>query len=340
MHALEMLNALSSEKCLTLVVVDENNKLEGTITDGDIRRGILNGHHTNKPVSCIMNSSPITMNGDEVKNKASLELAQSNDLKLIPVVDKQGFLLDIISKEIDLSPSHTNSVVILAGGLGSRLKPYTDNCPKPLLNLNSKPILERIIENIRGQGFTDFHLAVNYKAEMLREHFGDGSKLGVDISYINEEKKLGTAGPLSLLGKPATDQPIIVLNGDLLTKVNLNNVVDFHLEHKSVATMCAKEYEHKVPFGVIDIHSDYSIKSIIEKPTYNFHVNAGIYVISPSLLEKIPKNEHYDMTSLFDAIIKENLKTSIYPLKEYWRDIGNLEDFELAKKEVHEEFDS
>lgn len=338
--ALERLNNLYSESAHTLLVVDDSGKLIGTVTDGDVRRAILNGLTTGAPVSSVMNPKPLVLNGDQLKNKKVVQEAVEKSIHLIPIIDENHLLIDyILPKKDQVDPVRPNKVVILAGGLGTRLRPLTNDCPKPLLKLNSKPILERIVESLKGQGFRHFFFAVNYKAKMLQDYFKDGSHFGVKISYLIEKEPLGTAGALSLLPESTDGSPVVVMNGDILTKVDLSNVLKFHSEHKSRATMCVNEYEHRVPYGVVHIGNNYEIQDIEEKPSINLLVNAGIYVINPDLLQLIPKNHYFDMPSLFEAVKVKQFQTAVYPLKEYWLDIGNKDDFERAQEEVSHEFD-
>ena len=224
----------------------------------------------------------------------------------------------------------------MAGGLGTRLRPLTQDTPKPLLKVGNKPILETIIENFAKYGFVNITISVNYKADMIKEYFGDGSALGVNIDYIEESKRLGTAGALSLI-KERPQEPFFVMNADLLTNVNFEHLLDFHLLERSVATMCVREYDYQVPYGVIETDGSL-ITSIKEKPLHKFFVNAGIYTLSPQVFEYIPKDEFYDMPTLFEDIIANNLKSVSFPIHEYWLDIGRMEEFEQAQNEYNEVF--
>ncbi|WP_438810775.1 nucleotidyltransferase family protein [Pseudomonas laurentiana] len=219
----------------------------------------------------------------------------------------------------------------MAGGLGERLRPLTENCPKPMLMIAGKPILECILESFIEQGFRNFFLSVNYLASVVRDHFGDGSKWGVNICYLQEHKRLGTAGALSLLPERPQD-PILVMNGDLLTHARFDNLVQFHDEHDSLATMTVREYDFQVPYGVVRMDGA-AIESIDEKPVHRFFVNAGIYAISPAALDLIPPETFYDMPTLFEDLIKARKSTAAFPLREYWLDIGQIEEFERAQHE-------
>jgi NDP-sugar pyrophosphorylase family protein len=310
-------------------VVDESNRLLGTVTDGDIRRGILRGVPMSESVVRIMNRNPRTAARNEGPTRI-LQWMKEHLLHHIPVLDEKGCVVGIeLLDELIQSRPKENWVVIMAGGLGDRLKPLTADCPKPLLKVGTKPILETILENFLEYGLRHFFLSVNYKEEMVREYFGDGSRWNVSIEYLQEEERMGTAGALGLLlEKPA--QPLIVMNGDVLTKVNFQHLLDFHLEQKAVATMAVREYDFQVPFGVVKIEGQ-SIVNIDEKPLQRFFVNAGIYVLEPQALEWIPKKTYLDMPHLFNQLAKARAKTIAFPIREYWLDVGLLQNYEKAQ---------
>ncbi|MCI7477621.1 MAG: alcohol dehydrogenase, partial [Selenomonadales bacterium] len=224
-----------------------------------------------------------------------------------------------------------NKVLLMAGGLGMRLRPLTENCPKPLLRIGDKPILQIIMESFVKEGFLDFYISVNYKSEMIEEYFGNGEHFGVNISYIHEPKRLGTAGAVGLI-PDVIDEPIIVMNGDLLTNVNFSQLLAFHNNNNAVATMCGREYKIQVPFGVIN-YDNWEIKSLEEKPMLTNFVNAGIYVLNPDVVKAVKKDEYLDMPDLFTQLISENKKVLVFPLRESWLDIGRMEDFERARQE-------
>jgi NDP-sugar pyrophosphorylase family protein len=227
-------------------------------------------------------------------------------------------------------------VVLMVGGLGTRLRPLTEETPKPLLRVGGKPILQTIVERFAAHGFTDFIFCVNYKAQMIRDHFGDGGRFGVRIEYIEESKRMGTAGALGLLPeRPA--EPFFVMNGDLLTNVNFENMLQYHLQNRAKASMCVREYDFQVPYGVVNIEEGL-IRSIEEKPVHRFLVSAGIYMLDPSCLDLIPENAYYDMPALFERIVEEGGRAVSFPLREYWLDIGRMEEYERAKREYFEVF--
>ena len=267
------------------LVVDGEQKLLGTVTDGDVRRGLLSGIDVQSPVSMIMNLDPVTGKPSDDR-QLTLSIMKQNKLRHVPIVDDAGCLLGLETLD-DLNPAHRkNMVLLMAGGLGSRLKPLTNECPKPMLKIGERPILETIILNFIEYGFREFVVSLNYKANMIREYFSDGYKWGVSIHYIEEDERLGTAGSLRLLPEIQNSHPLIVMNGDVLTKVNLDHFLDFHASNHSKATMGVREYNFQVPYGVLKL-DHHRIVQIEEKPVHNFFVNAGIYVSAISKKESV-----------------------------------------------------
>jgi dTDP-glucose pyrophosphorylase len=319
------------------LVVDEDRQLLGVITDGDVRRAILNGVSLDNQVHLIMYRD-FTIANNLASREEIIALMKKNDLKHMPIVDENGAVVDLkVIKDFIDEQKKDNWVVIMAGGLGSRLMPLTDDCPKPLLEVGGKPMLETVLKNFVGFGFRYFFISVNYKSEMIEDFCGDGRKWGVEIQYLREQKKMGTAGALSLLPvKP--EKPLIVINADVLTNVNIHQLLDFHNEHKAAATMCVQDYHFEVPYGVIKINQQHII-SLDEKPVQRFFVNAGIYVLSPEALDFIHKGKSYDMTGLFQDLIKSGHEAIAFPVREYWLDIGRFDDYEKANTEYHELFD-
>jgi dTDP-glucose pyrophosphorylase len=332
----EVLKIIDSSSMQIALVVDANNRLLGTITDGDIRRGILKGISLDADVKQIMNPHPTVARSYE-RRDIVLAVMKLKRLNHIPVVDDEGCVINVETlQNLIRLDEKDNWVVLMAGGLGNRLRPLTDDCPKPLLKVGGKPVLETILENFMEYGFQKFYLSVNYKAEMIKAYFGDGSRWGAEIRYIHEEKKMGTAGALSLIPEKQT-QPLLVMNGDLLTKVNFQQMLDFHSEHQAQATMCVREYNFQVPYGVVKMDK-HRLTGIDEKPIERFFVNAGIYILEPKALEFIPPNEFFDMPNLFKKIIENNGETTVFPIREYWLDIGQVNDFERANGEFTEVF--
>ncbi|HEX3032889.1 MAG TPA: nucleotidyltransferase family protein [Bacillota bacterium] len=335
---LQALRVIEENALQLALVVGDNCQLYGTVTDGDVRRAILSHINLEEKVHLIMNPNPIIAKpGDDLDQ--ILNLMKLKQIRHVPVVDEDGILINVELLDNLISPQERDNIVVLmAGGLGSRLRPLTDSCPKPLLKVGNKPLLETIIENIRGYGFHKFYLSVNYKADMIEDYFGNGSNWGVDISYLHEDTKLGTAGPLGLLPEKP-DKPLLVMNGDLLTKVNFQQLLEFHRAHQSAATMCVRSYDFQVPYGVAEI-SDNRLVGIKEKPVQRFFVNAGIYVLEPEALEQIGPNEVIDMPSLFERLIEAGQVTSAFPIREYWLDIGQINDFERANGEYEAHFEA
>lgn len=319
------------------MVRDENNRLLGTITDGDIRRALLKGYSTDIKVDQVMNENPFTALSGELLSDILNRLGERK-IRCIPVVNELQEIQDLLhldSKDFQMRVK-PNRVVLMAGGVGNRLRPLTEDCPKPMLPVDGKPLLENILQSLTAYGFHHFYISVNYKAEMIKNHFGDGTKWGVHIEYLHEKQEMGTAGSLSLIPSPP-DQPFLVMNSDLLTKVNFNRLLEFHQDHKAPATMCVREYDFEVPYGIVKVEG-YEIKKIDEKPIQKFFVNAGIYVLNPETLQSISPQSRLDMPQLFNHLIENKIRTAAFPIHEYWMDIGSPLDFKKAKDEFQEIF--
>jgi dTDP-glucose pyrophosphorylase len=313
------------------IVVNQNKQVIGTISDGDIRRALLKNYTLDDSIENIYFKTPFLANQNDSKQHIIKE-AISRQLYQVPVVDKNNYLIDIVDIAKALKTrKRKNKVILMAGGLGTRLHPLTLDTPKPLLKVGDKPILQTIIEKFASSGFEDIILSVNYKANMIKEYFKDGKELGVNISYIQEEKRLGTAGALSLL-EDIPKEPFFVMNADLLTNIDFENFLDFHMIQKSLATMAVRDQEYQIPYGVVTTQ-DSKILSIEEKPTYKYFVNAGIYLLSPEVLKYIPKDTFFDMPTLFDTLIKEQKNILSFPIHEYWLDIGRMEELQKAQNE-------
>lgn len=327
----EAIKVITDSSLQIALVVDEQRHLLGTVTDGDIRRGILKGIDLNHPVEQVMYMTPLVAGLNDSRDEI-LSIMRQKSIKQIPLLNRQGIVSGLEVLDELITPQTLNNwVILMAGGIGSRLQPLTNNCPKPLLEVGSKPILETIIETFIDYGFKRFYLSVNYKAEMLREYFDDGSKWGVEIDYISEDKAMGTAGPLSLLPEKP-ERPFIVMNGDLLTKVNFQQLLDFHNEHHAKATVCVREYDFQIPYGVVSMDK-FRLTGIEEKPVHRFFVNAGIYVLAPEVIELIPAQTRFDMTELLERCLNKHHETVAFPIREYWMDIGRIDDLERAKNE-------
>ncbi|WMJ83319.1 nucleotidyltransferase family protein [Oscillospiraceae bacterium LTW-04] len=324
-RAIEIIDISSQQIAL---VVDDDRKLLGTVTDGDIRRGLMRGILLNQPVEQIMNNRPITI--PEIKDQNSiLNIMRVNKLRHLPVVDAAGRLIGI-EKLDDLlqTPKRENWVVIMAGGLGKRLRPLTENCPKPMLEIGGKPILATILEEFIKQGFSRFCLSINYKAQNVIDYFGDGSQWGITLDYIHEDRPMGTAGSLRLFHHE-TEEPIIIINGDILTKLGFDQLISFHKKRKACATVAVAAYDFKVDYGVVKVDRDMLI-GFEEKPVFTSFINAGIYVLNPEILKKLPENSSLDMNQLLEIMLKNNEKVCAFPIREYWIDIGQMRDFNQA----------
>ena len=318
------------------LVVGDKDRLIGTITDGDIRRGLLKGLGMEDVILDIYNPNPIVAGIDDKKEKI-IALAVENRIYQIPLVNE--FFQVVKLAEIDhllKREKYANSVVLMAGGQGLRLRPMTNDTPKPMLLVGGKPILETVIRSFRDNGFTNFYISLNYLGEQIKDYFGDGSSLDVNISYLEEDSKMGTAGALSLIAEKQS-LPILVMNGDILTGVNFENLLDFHQRGGASATMCIREYGMEVPFGVVGLNQS-NIISIEEKPVQHFFVNAGIYVLNPELMDLIPANEVTDMTTVFEKLVADKKTILSFPIREYWMDIGKPEDFKKAEEDFKKYF--
>lgn len=327
----EAMKSLDKSTVQIAMVVDDHHKLLGTITDGDIRRAILRGASIDDAASSIMSQEPVIAKIDEADEQIVARMKLKR-LHQIPVVDGNNRLVGIKIIDDLVGPQvHDNWVVLMAGGLGLRLRPLTDVHPKPLLPVGKKPILETILESFIEKGFHKFFIAVNYKAAMVKKHFGNGADWGAEINYLQEDERAGTAGALSMLPKKPS-QPVIVMNADILTKVDFLRMLEFHEESEACATMGVKEYDFKIPYGIVNVN-DHVIVNVVEKPVQRFFVSAGIYVIGPEVLKYVPKKAYFDMPNLFEKLIGKGHKTAAFPIMEYWLDIGNLDHYEQANQE-------
>jgi dTDP-glucose pyrophosphorylase/predicted transcriptional regulator len=312
------------------LVVDKKSKLLGTLTDGDIRRGFLKGLDINSSIKSIFFKRPFVAKKTDDKNKL-FKIAISKRIYQIPVIDKNGRVIDIHTRdELAKEKNKSSLVVIMAGGMGIRLRPLTKNIPKPMLKVGSKPILQIIIEQFKNNGFKNFVICVNYKSKIITNYFGDGEKFGVQIEYVHEKSRMGTAGCLSLLKKKPKES-FFVINGDVLTNLDFEKMLNYHQEHNSRATMCIKQYTISLPYGEVLMKNE-NILSVNEKPKYKIFVNAGVYILDPKCLRLIPK-KFYDMPSLFKKIIAKKEKAISFPLGEYWLDIGQSSDYKKANLE-------
>lgn len=319
------------------LIVDAQDHLLGILTDGDFRRAILRGVTIHEPVEKIMNKTPITIKKSMVK-KIHEHLGNKKINGPVPVLNDKDQVVDLIQYlpdgiDVEKKP---NWVLLMAGGQGRRLLPLTVDCPKPLLQVGQRPILETTMLGLRNSGFQNFYFSTHYRADMIHNHFEDGSKWGVNIQYLREETPLGTVGCLSLLPEMPKD-PIIVMNGDLLTNLDFEKLLARHHTTGASVTVCVRSYQTQVPFGVVTT-SDESIEQVIEKPVQNYLVNAGVYVLSPQAIQMAKDHSYNDMVHLLNELIRKKIKVSAFPITEYWIDIGQTPDLEKAKKEFDQHF--
>ena len=325
------LEVIDQSKRQIALVTDADGRLVASLTDGDVRRGLLRGVDLDAPVSEVMHTSPTTVRKG-APDAAARRLIAERKLHHIPVLDDGGRLVDLATVE-DLFGVRPNPsrVVLMAGGLGTRLRPLTETVPKPMLEVGGKPLLEQIIAGFADQGFWQITVSVNYRKEMVQDYFGDGRAFGVEIDYIEEDKRMGTAGALSLLPE-RPDRPFVVMNGDLLVSLRFDQLLEFHERIDAAGTMVVREYAHQIPYGVVRHEGDL-MTGIEEKPVARYYVNGGIYVLSPDALDHVPHGEALDMPDLLTALQNEGQRVAVFPLRDYWRDIGRIDDLEAARSE-------
>jgi len=312
----------------TLFIVDQFDQMIGTFDFTDFRRAIIKRNIAlNNSIKEVMNKEyRFIYEGQKLTQKNYRDFAR---FKYLPVLDTHKKIINFFTIPVVASPK-PNKVVIMAGGKGERLLPLTKDTPKPLLPIGEKSILEILISSLAHKGYQDIYISINYLADKIIEKIGDGRRFDVNIHYIEEKQRLGTAGSLKLI-HDSLDEPIVVMNGDILTSVNFDDVINYHNSYQSYATMCVKTQATYIPYGVIGIDNSNRIVTIQEKPEHQYFINAGIYVLNPHCLDFIPENGYFDMTMLFDRLIKEKLKLNAYIIHDYWIDIGRFSDYEKAK---------
>ncbi len=320
----QAIRSLEISAAQIVLVVSDDEVLLGTLTDGDIRRAFLRGLSIDTKINDIFQRNPLIA-PPEIGRESALQLMRANKIHQLPVVASSGKVVGLYLWDAALSPNElSNLMVIMAGGRGTRMHPHTHDCPKPMLKVGGKPMLERIIENSKADGFSNFVISINYLGHMIEDYFGDGQDLGVNISYLRELAPLGTAGSLSMLTKNL-EAPIVVTNGDVLTDVRYSDILDFHLRHGAIATMAVRQYELQNQFGVVKVKG-LEIQGFDEKPVYRSHINAGIYVLDPRVLATLEENQYCDMPMLFERVRKDLGVTVAYPMHEPWLDVGRPED--------------
>ncbi|MBS4048005.1 MAG: nucleotidyltransferase family protein [Alphaproteobacteria bacterium] len=331
MSVLEAIQTINATSLQIALVVDDEQRLLGTITDGDVRRGILRGVPLTAEVSHVLNPQPATATASTTRD-ARLALMRRHQFHQLPIIDSSGRVVELETIDELIQPeTHQNPVLLMAGGLGKRLRPLTETRPKPLLEVGGRPILETTVRRFVEQGFSRFFMSVCYKAGMIRDHFGDGSRFGAQIEYLQEEEPLGTAGALSLLPHPL-EKPLIVMNGDILTNINLQRIVTFFEAQKASALMCVRDFELQIPYGVVKTENG-QFTAIEEKPMQRFFVNAGLYVVTPDVARLVQPGEQIDMPDLFHRARTKDSNVVVFPISEYWLDIGRSEDYIRANAE-------
>lgn len=337
----QAMRILDSTSLQILLVIDEQDSLIGTITDGDIRRTLLKTDDLTMQVHYVMNKNPII--GHINQSTGILKhIMLENKIKQLPIVDNNKKVQDVIFLESFIHSNerkNSEKVILMAGGLGTRLRPLTNEVPKPMLTVGKKPILETIIKRFSEQNFEDFIICVNYKKEIIQNYFQDGKGFGVNIEYIEENTRLGTAGALSLIPSESfNNQPVILMNGDILTNLDFNKLLKKHKEKNYLATICVRNFEYTIPYGVIEKDNNGGLHAIKEKPTYNFLTNAGIYILSREVINLIPQNQFFDMPQLMEILISKEVPINVEVLRDYWIDIGQMKDYEKANLEFGDEF--
>ncbi len=316
-----------------VLVVDKANKLIGTISDGDIRRGLLKGLDLNDPIASIIHHNALVV-PPEMAHDMVMQLMETNKIQQIPVVDGQQQLVGLhLWDEITTLPARVNLMVIMAGGKGTRLLPHTQNCPKPMVLVAGKPMLEHIIERGKLEGFNHFVLAIHHLGHIIEAHFGNGEGLGVKIDYLREQSPLGTAGALSLLNS-RPDAPFVVTNGDVITDIRYGELLDFHNRYQASATMAVRVHEWQHPFGVVKMQG-VEVVGFEEKPVARSHINAGVYVLSPEVLNELIAGDPCDMPMLFERLQAKAKRTAAYPMHEPWLDVGKPEDLLQANTDIN-----
>ena len=329
LKALELLDLYALR---IVLVVDENNQLLGSVTDGDIRRGLLKGQDLHASVESVMHTTPYSIDEGSLTDRQIFEIMREKRYLALPII-KNGQLVNIITlDDLIRTKRKENPVFIMAGGFGTRLRPLTDKCPKPMLPIGGKPLLETIILSLKEQGFYKFYISTHYLPEIIKNHFGNGKNFDIQIQYVHENEPLGTGGALSLLPRQEVDLPFIMINGDVLTNMNFSKLIDFHISQNAVATMCVREFQYQIPYGVVNSEKN-NIQSMTEKPSYYFDINTGIYVISPELLEQV-EAQFIGMPTILEQQIGKSQKVVSYPIHEYWLDIGQMEDYNRAQRDI------
>lgn len=317
------------------LVLDDRQHLLGTLTDGDLRRAILAGAALDTPLKVALerkgNAAPVTARVD-ADHATLLSTMRERVIRHLPLLNEDGAVAGLVTLD-ELLPDEVIPLqaVIMAGGFGKRLHPLTESLPKPMLPVGDKPVMELLVNQLREAGIQTVNVTTHFEPEKIKDHFGDGSNFGVAMNYVSEESPLGTAGSLRLL--EGSNEPLLVINGDILTQVDFRAMLAFHREHKADVTVAVRQYDFQVPYGVIECVGS-MVRTVHEKPVFNFFVNAGIYLLEPSVRECIPEGERFDMTDLIDHLLAKQRPVASFPIVEYWLDIGQHADYQQAQEDV------
>jgi dTDP-glucose pyrophosphorylase len=327
----DAMKAIDAGAVAIALVTDKNGRLVGTLSDGDVRRAILKGA-TLDAKAVIYANRKFTAVGTAASRAEVLDLMRARVLEQIPILDDSGLLIGLhLLREILGATPRPNWAVIMAGGRGERLRPITDSIPKPMIRVAGRPILERIVLHLVGHGFRRIFISVNYKAEIIRDHFGNGTGFGCRIEYLTEEAPLGTGGPISLL--PAQpEHPVLVLNGDLITQLDVGGMLCSHVDRVNKVTVAVREYLHTIPFGVIELENE-RVVALTEKPTNSWLANAGVYVLSPDLVSRVPKSKYFQLPALVEQCLEKGERVGVFHIEDDWIDVGQHNELRRARGE-------
>lgn len=332
----EALEAITRSGKQVVLVLDAGGGLAGLVTDGDIRKAMLRGVSLDAAVEEVMNRRPVVAEAGLTRAEA-IALMRSRGIRQLPLLQSGGVVADLLLLDTLLAPPPPlrNRVVIMAGGEGRRLRPLTETMPKPLLSIGGRSLLELLVERLRLSGLTDLVIALHHKSDMIRERLGDGSRLGVRVEYVEEARPLGTMGALPLIRDGLTE-PFFVVNADILTKCDFRTMWDFHRGETKVAmTVGVTLHQVDIPYGELMLEGARVVRCE-EKPRKEYPVNAGIYVLDPSVLDLVPRDEYFDATDLLELLLSRGMAVAGYRIREYWLDVGRLHDLEKANRDLAE----
>lgn len=333
------MSKLSTTGARLLLVTDQDNVLQGVVSDGDIRRSIESGSSLEMTVEMIMSTTPYFA-FENWTSEQCMQVLKKYDVPVIPVLDDQRRVIGINSIFDAIEPVESpNVVVIMAGGFGTRLRPLTETCPKPMLRICGVPMLEIIMRTFIAHGFNDFIISTHYLADVIKNYFGDGAMMGVSIEYVHEHTPLGTAGVISLLPKGRIEKPFVLTNGDIISDLDITAMLNQHINNKKspIATVAIREHSYQIPYGEVSLDKGL-IHSFTEKPTKSVKVNAGIYVLEPRIMKKLSLHREVDMPTLLQEQISHGEIVSSYMINGYWRDIGRPNDLDLVQEEISQNF--